>query len=109
MVRTSGRVDLPGELLPVLMGAAQRMAGAVVAARRQIVRGAQYPLQDKKSIVQVQVRVPEPVANLAWGGLDFRTLYLTATHSVYAIPVKAGPRHEPYMSGRASTGPGALS
>ena len=52
-----------------------------------------------------KVRVPELVANLAWGGADFRTLYLTATHSVYAIPVKAGPRHEPYMSSRASTGP----
>ena len=53
-----------------------------------------------------KVRVPEMVANLAWGGPDFRTLYLTATHSVYAIPVKAGPRHEPYMSGRPATGPG---
>ena len=47
-----------------------------------------------------KVRVPELVANLAWGGPDFRTLYLTATHSVYAIPTKVGPRHEPYMSGR---------
>jgi gluconolactonase len=47
-----------------------------------------------------KVRVPEPVANLAWGGPDFRTLYLTATHSVYAVPTKVGPRHEPYMSGR---------
>ena len=56
-----------------------------------------------------KVRVPELVANLAWGGPDFRTLYLTATHSVYAIPVKAGPRHEPYMSSRASTGPDTAS
>src|SRR5437899_6108701 len=47
-----------------------------------------------------KVRLPEMVANLAWGGADFRTLYLTATHSVYAIPTKVGPRHEPYMSGR---------
>ena len=31
-----------------------------------------------------KVRVPELVANLAWGGPDFRTLFLTATHSVYA-------------------------
>ena len=38
------------------------------------------------------------VANLAWGGPEFRTLYLTATHSVYAVPTKVGPRHEPYMS-----------
>jgi gluconolactonase len=47
-----------------------------------------------------KVRLPELVANLAWGGPDFRTLYLTATHSVYAIPTKVGPRHEPYMSAR---------
>jgi gluconolactonase len=47
-----------------------------------------------------KVRGPELVANLTWGGPDFRTLYLTATHSVYAIPTKVGPRHEPYMSGR---------
>jgi gluconolactonase len=51
-----------------------------------------------------KVRVPELVANLAWGGPDFRTLYLTATHSVYAVPTKVGPRHEPYMSGKRSAG-----
>ncbi|MFK4564827.1 gluconolactonase [Bradyrhizobium ottawaense] len=56
-----------------------------------------------------KVRVPEMVANLAWGGPDFRTLYLTATHSVYAIPTKVGPRHEPYMSGRRSGGGQAAS
>ena len=32
-----------------------------------------------------KVRVPEKVANLAWGGPDFRTLFLTATHSVYRV------------------------
>src|SRR5262249_54006397 len=47
-----------------------------------------------------KVRLPEMVANLAWGGADFRTLYLTATHSVYASPTRVGPRHEPYMSGK---------
>ena len=55
-----------------------------------------------------KVRLPEMVANLAWGGPDFRTLYLTATHSVYAIPTKVGPRHEPYMSGKRG-GAGASS
>jgi len=45
------------------------------------------------------------VANLAWGGADFRTLYLTATHSVYAIPTKVGPRHEPYMSASVAAQP----
>ena len=30
-----------------------------------------------------KVRVPELVANLSWGGADFRTLFMTATHSVY--------------------------
>ena len=55
-----------------------------------------------------KVRLPELVANLAWGGADFRTLYLTATHSVYAVPTKVGPRHEPYMSGKRG-GAGASS
>src|SRR6516165_3334596 len=56
-----------------------------------------------------KVRVPELVANLAWGGPDFRTLYLTATHSVYAIPTRVGPRHEPYMNARAATGSSAAT
>ncbi|MBR0849133.1 isochorismatase family protein [Bradyrhizobium diazoefficiens] len=51
-----------------------------------------------------KVRVPEMVANLTWGGPDFRTLYLTSTRSVYAIPTRTGPRHEPYMSGRRGSG-----
>src|SRR6185437_10691513 len=50
-----------------------------------------------------KVRVPELVANLTWGGPDFRTLYLTATHSVYAISTKVGPRHEAYMNARPSS------
>lgn len=55
-----------------------------------------------------KVRVPELVGNLAWGnsltgGADWRTLYLTATHSVYAVETKIGPRVEPYMK----TGAGA--
>ena len=46
-----------------------------------------------------KLRVPELVSNLTWGGPDWRTLYITATHSVYAVPVKVGPRNEPYMRG----------
>jgi gluconolactonase len=45
-----------------------------------------------------KVHSPERVANLAWGGADFRTLFLTATHSVYRVTTKVGPRREPYMS-----------
>ena len=30
--------------------------------------------------------MPEQPANLAWGGKDYSTLYLTATHSVYSLP-----------------------
>ena len=44
-----------------------------------------------------KLRVPELVGNLTWGGPDFRTLFLTATHSVYAVETKIGPRIEPYM------------
>jgi gluconolactonase len=42
------------------------------------------------------------VANLAWGGPDFRTLFLCATHSVYSVKTKVGPRLEPYMRARAA-------
>ena len=48
-----------------------------------------------------KVRVPELVANLAWGGPDFRTLYMCATHSVYSVKTKVGPRLEPYMRARS--------
>jgi gluconolactonase len=48
-----------------------------------------------------KVRVPELVANLAWGGPDFRTLYMCATHSVYSVKTKVGPRLEPYMTPRS--------
>ena len=44
-----------------------------------------------------KLRVPELVGNLAWGGPDFRTLFLTATHSLYAVETKIGPRIEPHM------------
>ena len=37
------------------------------------------------------------MANLAWGGDELRTLFLTATHSVYRVTTKVGPRIEPYM------------
>jgi gluconolactonase len=48
-----------------------------------------------------KVRVPEQVANLAWGGPDFHTLFLAASQSVYRIETKVGPRREPYMNARA--------
>jgi gluconolactonase len=50
-----------------------------------------------------KVRVPELVGNLTWGGNDFRTLFLTATHSVYAVDTSVGPRLEPYMSGAGAS------
>ena len=52
-----------------------------------------------------KLRVPELVGNLTWGGSDWRTLFLTATHSLYAVETKTGPRLEPYM--KASGGQGA--
>ena len=47
-----------------------------------------------------KLRVPEPVGNLAWGGDDFRKLFLTASRSVYAVTTRVGPRAEPYMSAK---------
>src|SRR5262245_44669051 len=49
-----------------------------------------------------KLRLPELAANLCWGGPDFRTLYVCATHSVYAVKTKVGPRLEPYMRARAA-------
>jgi len=34
------------------------------------------------------VRLPETAENLAWGGEDWRTLFVTATSSVYRLPMK---------------------
>ena len=49
--------------------------------------------------------VPEPVANLHWGGADWRTLFLCATHSLYAVTTRIGPRFEPFMAaGRPARG-----
>lgn len=48
-----------------------------------------------------KVAIPELPANFHWGGEDWRTLYVCATTSVYAIPVKVGPRPEPFMRARA--------
>ena len=39
------------------------------------------------------------------GGPEFRRLFLTATHSVYAVDTKIGPRIEPYMRQAARSGP----
>jgi gluconolactonase len=57
-----------------------------------------------------KVAIPELPANLAWGGPDWRTLYVCATTSVYAVDVRVGPRAEPYMRRReapAAAGAGA--
>lgn len=49
-----------------------------------------------------KVSIPELPANLHWGGADWRTLYVCASTSVYAVDVKVGPRNEPFMRARAS-------
>ena len=47
-----------------------------------------------------KVSIPELAANLHWGGADWRTLYVCATTSVYAVQTRIGPRHEPFMRAR---------
>src|SRR5216683_8073536 len=56
-----------------------------------------------------KVRAPELVSNLSWGGADFRTLFMTATHSVYTVTTKVGPRNEPYMTARGGAAATASS
>lgn len=45
-----------------------------------------------------KVAIPEFVANLHWGGDDWRTLFVTASTSVYAVGVKVGPHIELFMN-----------
>jgi gluconolactonase len=52
-----------------------------------------------------KVAIPEHPANLHWGGADWRTLFVCATTSVYAVEVKVGPRTEPFMRARAPQAP----
>lgn len=50
-----------------------------------------------------KVSIPELPANLHWGGEDWRTLYVAASTSVYSVPVKIGPRNEPFMRAQRSS------
>jgi gluconolactonase len=43
-----------------------------------------------------QIDVPEVVANLAWGGADWKTLYLTASTSLYCVRTSVVPAPLPY-------------
>jgi gluconolactonase len=44
-----------------------------------------------------KVAVPEMVANLHWGEGDWRTLFITASTSLYALKTKVGPHKESFM------------
>jgi gluconolactonase len=52
-----------------------------------------------------KVAVPEMAANLHWGGPDWRTLFICATNSVYAVTTKVGPNTEPFMHRQSSIAP----
>jgi gluconolactonase len=41
--------------------------------------------------------VPEVIGNLAWGGPDWRTLFIAASTSIYTLRTSVGPRREPFM------------
>lgn len=56
-----------------------------------------------------KVSIPELPANLHWGGEDWRTLFVCASTSVYAVDVKIGPRSEPFMRSRSAARSGAPS
>lgn len=50
------------------------------------------------------VEVPEPTANLHWGGEDWGTLYICATTSLYSVKTKANARTEPFMHASPQVG-----
>ena len=53
-----------------------------------------------------KITAPEMVANLHWGGDDFKTLFMCATTSVYSVKTKVAPRNEPFMYPREQALPG---
>lgn len=50
-----------------------------------------------------KVAVPELAANLHWGGEDWRTLFIAASTSVYAVETRVAGRQEPFMKARPRT------
>jgi gluconolactonase len=44
--------------------------------------------------------VPEPPANLAWGGTDHGSLFITANTSVYRLPMKVAGQRLPFSDSR---------
>ncbi len=50
-----------------------------------------------------KVSIPELPANLHWGGENWRTLFVAASTSVYAVDTKVGPRNEPFMRARSAS------
>ncbi len=50
-----------------------------------------------------KIQVPEMAANLTWGDPDFKTLYICATQSVFALRTRVGPRLEPYMRAQVAS------
>jgi gluconolactonase len=44
------------------------------------------------------VEVPENVGNIAWGGSDWKMLYIPSSTSMYRLPTKVASTHLPYHS-----------
>jgi gluconolactonase len=42
------------------------------------------------------IEVPENVGNIAWGGPDWKMLYIPSSTSVYRVPTKVASNHLPY-------------
>jgi gluconolactonase len=41
-----------------------------------------------------RISTPEYASNLAFGGVGYKTLFITATHDIYSIPVKYSGEHQ---------------
>ena len=54
-----------------------------------------------------KVSIPELPANMHWGGETWRTLFVCASTSVYAVDTIIGPCNEPFMRADAGSGPTA--
>lgn len=92
----NGRIFASGITDPVLRGLPDGMKADMNGNVWVTAPGGVW-IYDFHGMLIGKITVPEMVANLHWGGDDFRTLFMCACTSVYTVKTKIAPRNEPFM------------
>ena len=100
----SKRISLLGALSAVVCAATASTASASPSLLKGMYDDANLLTgdPDQNYAILGDLRTGVVRLNLHWGGPDWRTLFVTASTSLYAVDVKVGPRNEPFMRRRAA-------